>query len=145
MARKKKDDATKVDILSKWLPVKLTRLEVAERGQTMAQRVKEKVELEAEKASVMRGFGEKLKAIGGEINRLSKIVADGEEYRNVDCEVIRSFIDKKVIITRKDTGEVIEERKMFQSEMQGEIPFPADVKQDDLDKIVDPDFEEIPL
>lgn len=105
----------------KWLPVKLSEHETLERARALSQRHKEKQELEAEKARVVRDYGERMKNLSGEISKLSEVVANGEEYRSVECEEQRQNSKKQFRIMRLDTDEVVEIRPMLESELQEEL------------------------
>ena len=105
--------------ISRWLPVALTETEILERSRTMSERCKEKQKIEAEKAAVVRDFGEKLKKLSGEISRLSEIVSSGEEQRTVDChEEIRG---NRVVLIREDTGAVVSDRPATEEEKQEKL------------------------
>lgn len=126
---------TEIEVFDKWLPVKLTNSETIERARTLSQRHREKEEVEAAKSSVNREYTEKLKSLAGEISRLSKIVAEGEEERNVQCKRFKKFLDKKVETIRLDTNQVIENRIMHDYELQTtlKIDSPVDpVEQEDF-------------
>lgn len=115
--------------LVRWLPVKLDRDTLLQRAQTMAQHQKEKSDIEADKARVTREFGEKLKAVCGELTRLSDIVRTSKEHCNVQCEEVKNFGSRRVRIVRKDTGEVVEEREMFNEEAQRSLDVDAEPSQ----------------
>lgn len=138
MARKKAlriED--KIERLNKWLPVRLSPTQLLERATKAANLIKERADVEADKAARIREYGEKIKELAGEISRLSQIVASGSEFKNVECEVRRSYLEKRVITVREDTGEIVDDRKMFESEMQGDLPFPADALDGDTSAAVD--------
>lgn len=105
----------------KWLPVKLTEHEVLERSRSLAQRHNEKRDLEAERARIVRDYGERLKNLAGEISRLSDIVASGQEHRNVECEEQRQDSRKQFRVVRLDTDEIVELRPMLESELQEDL------------------------
>ena len=46
---------------------------------------------------------------------------DGYEYRQTKCEETRDFNSKTVTVIRLDSGEIIEERKMRNDELQMEL------------------------
>ena len=118
MKPKAKVPATKTKTVTKWLPVALTESKILDRARTMSQRCKEKEELEAEKASVNRVFGERLKKLTGEVARLSNVVSTGLEDQSVECSEITSYLDRTCTIVREDTGEVVETRPLYESELQ---------------------------
>lgn len=150
MNKKKLVVQDKIETVNKWLPIKLTKDQILERASKAANLVAQRADLESEKSAKNRDYSEKFKEIRGEMSKLSKSVASGEEYQNVKCEVRRSYLEKRVITIRKDTFEIVDDRKMYENEMQGDLPFPADVTPEDLDAIAkqpaeDKIFEEIPL
>lgn len=116
----------KIETVNKWLPVKLTKDQILERASKAANLVAQRADLESEKSAKNREYSEKFKEIDGEMSKLSKAVAAGEESQNVVCEVRRSYLEKRVITIRKDTYEIVDDRKMYENEMQGDLPFPAD-------------------
>lgn len=117
----------------RWLPCILTADELLERGRTLSEMIKEKAEIEAEKARVVRSFGERLKEANGEIARLSQTVRNRSESRRVQCEETWLYSQKVVSVVRTDTGEEIERRPIMDRELQTT-----------MDDVVDQDFEEIP-
>lgn len=110
------------EYFNRFLPVKLTDMELLERGRTMSERHKERDGVVAEKKVKMQEYGETLKTLTGEITRLSEIISTGCEPRSVDCTRRKSWTDKKVYTVRIDTGEIIEVRAMFPEEMQEPLP-----------------------
>lgn len=126
MNKKKVVVQDKIETVNKWLPVKLTKDQILERASKAANLVAQRADLESEKSAKNREYSEKFKEIDGEMSKLSKAVAAGEESQNVVCEVRRSYLEKRVITIRKDTYEIVDDRKMYENEMQGDLPFPAD-------------------
>ncbi len=61
--------------------VVLTEDEVAERSQTLAQKISEFDQLDAEKKEVAKEFKNKIDVINREIRELSNVVRSGKEYR----------------------------------------------------------------
>lgn len=109
------------DKKTKYLPVKIAEFEVLERSRTLSQRLQEKTEVEAEKATSMRAFGKRLNDLQGEITRLGTIVRTGEESRDVEVYEEKDFKERRVKTIRSDTHECVDVRDMFESERQGEI------------------------
>lgn len=100
----------------KYLAVELTQTELVERAKTMAVRSKDLDDLEAEKATVMRDYGEKLKNLYGEISRYAEIVRKGEEDREVKCQDRVNVKERTMETVRLDDNEVIYTRGLTQSE-----------------------------
>ena len=105
------------ETVTRYLPVKLTEDEITERGRTIAERLKKKSGLEAEKAGITRSFGEQIKDINGEIKALSDSISKGEELRPVKCSERLDTANKTYRLRRNDTGEIVEERPMTKGEL----------------------------
>jgi hypothetical protein len=57
-----------------------------------------------------------------EVDRLGTLLANGYEYRPVECVESRDFESATIRITRTDTGEIVEDRPMTPAERQRELP-----------------------
>jgi hypothetical protein len=51
---------------------------------------------------------------------------DGYEHRWVDCEITLNMTTCRALVTRKDTGEIVEDRPMSPDEKQLQIEFEED-------------------
>lgn len=114
----RKAPKTPEEVAERWLPVKLTDAEIIEKARLMSQRSKERNDLEAEKAGVMKNYGERIKKLVGEIHGLSEAVRTGEEPRAVKCTRYFMMQTDRVVTCRNDTGEEIEDREMTGAERQ---------------------------
>jgi len=56
-----------------------------------------------------------------EVERLGGLLANGYEYQDVECRVEVDVDDRRLTVTRLDTGEVIEDRRARPEELQGEL------------------------
>lgn len=89
------------------LRVDLTAKEVHDYSLELAQENKNNVSLEDEKKAVMSQYKAKIDESQAKINRLSGLVTDGYEMRDVECEVTYHKPTKgKKTIVRKDTDKV---------------------------------------
>ncbi len=61
--------------------VELTAAEIAERSQTLAQKIAEHDQIESEKKESNSNFSKLLKTINVEIRELSNVVRSGKEYK----------------------------------------------------------------
>lgn len=61
--------------------VELTQTEIAERSQTLAAKIAEHDELDAEKKESAKSYSEGLKTLNREIRELSNVVRSGKEYK----------------------------------------------------------------
>jgi hypothetical protein len=72
---------------------------------TLAAKTKEFQAVEEEKKTVVSQYGSKLKEIKASCNRLSNLVADGYELRDIECEVqYHTPTQGKKTIIRKDSN-----------------------------------------
>ena len=108
--------------VTKHLKYEFSEDEIKDMSYELARETRELRALNESKKEVMADFTGKIKAKEGSIDRTSEHIANGYEYRMVQCEVeyddpepgMKSF-------TRVDTGEVWEE-PMTDLEKQGELP-----------------------
>lgn len=103
---------------TKWLPVRLTKDELLDRGRLMSERIKEREEQEKLKAEATREFARVIKNLTGEIAQLSTCISSGEEPRPVECSEYPDLKRKERIVTRLDTGEVIQTKPLSQDDLQ---------------------------
>lgn len=118
MAKKEEEKTVKIEKSTLWLPVKLLEDEHVDRSKELARLVTERFATEREKSIANRDFGEKLKNVAGEISRLTTIVAEGYERRQVNCHREYDYDANKVRLIRLDTREILEERDLRTDEKQ---------------------------
>jgi hypothetical protein len=104
------------------LPVDLTPEEMVLFGQRAARAAKRKEELEAAMKLANEEYKKAMGEAQADITHCNKCLLDGKEWREVECEVRKSYIDKTVEVYRRDTGERVEFRPMNERELQTEIP-----------------------
>jgi hypothetical protein len=100
--------------------------ELKEFSESLAREVQEMSSLELAKKESVTGFTAQIEARRSEINKYARHISNRHEYRNVDCAV--DFHKPNTgwkTITRKDTGEVVENVAMTTEEMQEQLPFDA--------------------
>jgi len=114
------------DKIKKWLPVTLDDETLLLRSRTMAEKCREKREVELQKANAMKVFGETLKDISGDISTLSQTIMSGKENREVECVERPDYNKKRIDIVRLDTGEVVSEKFMDPADLQ--VPVPLEEK-----------------
>lgn len=56
-----------------------------------------------------------------EIKNAQRLFYDGYEFRSILCQIERNYNTKTYMLTRTDTGEVVEERPLRQSELQRKL------------------------
>jgi len=111
----------KREIIKDFLKCILTEREMRESGIALARANSAIVELENKK----KKFNDQIKAetsvVEADISKLSMVLQNGYEYRDVECEVDRDYEVKKIFTTRLDTGEIIKSRDMTQEELQVQL------------------------
>jgi len=114
--------ATEIEITDKVLrvcEVKLTSEEYEARTQQSAECKLEQSATEEEKAREDKKFKAKIDGLNLEVGRLSRIIKNRAEDRNIEC--IRHYHKPRrgrTCVIRPDTGEQIEEREMTESEIK---------------------------
>ncbi len=116
-----KKDAIQIRTERQFLQCKLTPEEQEQAAQDLARLLDDLQGLEEQLTSIKTDFKGKIEQCEANINVKKRLVRDKRELRPVDCEVQSNFTQCTVRVTRKDTGEVIEDRKMTGNEAQLKI------------------------
>lgn len=128
MARRSVKELLKTE--NERLPVKLMDSEIRERGQRLAAKQGELESHVAREKQVKAELKSQKTAIEAEIQRLSGVIRDGTELRDVECDHIADFRKGTVRVIRKDTEQLVTERALSDSERQRRIdgvePEPGD-------------------
>ena len=104
------------------LMCELDETEVAERARNLGELVIEQDQVEDEKKSVMKGYGERLAEIRQGLRRLSRVIRERREKRAVTVMVEFHRPTQGVKrITREDTGEFVREEPMSIEECQEQL------------------------
>lgn len=103
---------------TRFLKVILTEDELREQSRIMAKALGDMATAENEKKAVMS----QLKARIDEQNTIARsageVLRNGYEYRSVECQTAFDYENDLAIITRMDTLEVVEKRKLTETERQ---------------------------
>lgn len=99
----------------------LTDAELLEAGGTLAQAQQRIVELEAELQAFKDDNKGKVALAEAEMTRNSNLVRQKYAWRDVPCEVVKDYNYETVTIKRKDTGEIVDNRRMTDAELS-ELP-----------------------
>lgn len=130
----------RVERFNKNLKVTLTPEEIADRADRAAQMLADHDSKEEEQKAAAKHAKGVLDSMSAEIRRLSNEVRTKSTYKGVECERIYDLVAKQIREIRKDTGEVIFERPMTESELQSELDFDKkddEKKGDDLEDAFD--------
>ncbi len=84
----------------------------------MALAVLSKDAAEDELVAVRAQISSRVKEAQGKLSSVAEKLRSGYEYRQIDCEIEKDFVAGKVRITRIDTGEIVEERKISDADAQ---------------------------
>ena len=113
------------------LPVKLTELEIRERGEELAKTIGEITALETSKKQSADSFKGQISTKEIRRDELAGVVTTRTEYREVEVREEKSYSDGIARIYRRDTGEEVETRTLSKSEMeawrQGKLDLDVDV------------------
>lgn len=97
------------------LPVRLSLEERDDRARALARVVADQARVKAEAKSAARATKDQLGELAAQIHTLQEAANTGVEPREVDCEV--RLVDNTALITRTDTGEMIESRPATKREL----------------------------
>jgi hypothetical protein len=126
MAKKKPQppaDNIRREKIAHSLRCQLAPEEIADRADRAAHKVADIAGKEAELKAVSTHHKGVIETVKAELSLLSKEVRDKSEYRTVECEQQFDFNEGKFREIRLDTGEIIHERKLLESEKQMELSF----------------------
>lgn len=97
--------------------------DVIERAKALAHALSEVNVLEVQRRASAKHFGEDIKALEREVEKLAVSIRTRQELREVECLEKREFRTNEVVVVRTDTGDVIDSRAMTIEERQ-ECLFP---------------------
>jgi hypothetical protein len=121
---------TKTTKETRLLQVPLTQEEQLVAGKKLAEAVRTLVNVQAQAKSAASQFKAKIDEQQAKINGLQCLISDGYELRNIQCLNVMDYTDVIVRVTRNDTGEIVEERKLTEDEKQSSLPFDGEEEQD---------------
>jgi hypothetical protein len=110
-----------VGAITRPCPVRLTEAEKVSFGEALARETALLAETEDNLAAMRSDFKAKAEEHRAQINRISRIIQNGYESREVPCQEKRNFEENSVIVFRVDTGEIVETRAMTDADRQMEI------------------------
>ncbi len=108
----------KIDKFTTSLRVQLTPDEVADRADEAAHKLAERDEKEADMKAQQKHAKSEIDELEASFRRLSNEVRSRCTYKPIECERRFDYVAGKVIETRTDTGELINERAMREEERQ---------------------------
>ena len=103
---------------TKWLRYDFTEAEKKEIAQNMADAVSERDLATDELKSVKKQYDSRISVSEEAIKSNAEKLRSGYETRKIDCTVDKNFDTNEVVVTRVDTGEIVERRTMSAEERQ---------------------------
>jgi hypothetical protein len=109
-----------------------TAVEVHDLSIQLAQKTKELQAVEEEKKAITSQFAARINEIKATTNKLSNQVADGYEYREVECDVeYHKPAQGRKTLTRRDTGLKFDEKM---TEWEWNLFNQSDIEESDMIK-----------
>lgn len=115
------------------LKVVLTKEEIADRADRAAGLLQDRDTKEEEQKARAKAEKAVIESIESELRRVSNEVRTKATYQDVQCERRYVYDKSKVQEWRLDTGEMISERDMNETEKQRDLPFDDGGSGGDLD------------
>ena len=106
------------EFVKKVLACKLNNVELQSAGKELARLSQELKEMEGQKSRVASEFSARIKSTKCNIEIESLKISTGEQYKEVECEVVRDWDARTKTTIRNDTKEVISTVKMDESEQK---------------------------
>lgn len=120
--KKHSDDVRVVATTIEDLPVTLSDEDIRVRGRELARAAAEVQRAELRKAQIMATCKSEIEVHSTEMSRLTEIVNNGWEFRQVEVEEVHDFSSNRVAYVRTDTAELLRERPMTPEERQRPLP-----------------------
>ena len=107
--------------IRKLLPVTLTEIEKADVAARLANETQAHQAALDRKKEVTAQLTADIEEHRAAVQSLGSLYASGYEYRQVECEAMVDAAAGWIRVTRRDTGEVVEDRAMREDEGQGAL------------------------
>jgi hypothetical protein len=130
MAESLTEHRTKTTKERRHLRVALTNEELLAAGQKLADQLRQKQSLEAEAGAISKQYKAKIAEVDAALEVTRGLVHDRYEIRPVECVNVLDYTDVRCRVTRTDTREIIEDRKLTEDEKQTSLPFDEEAAQD---------------
>lgn len=113
-----------------FLKCDFTAEELKEISSQLAREAANMAEAEENKKAATAQFAEKIASAKARVASLARQVNQGYEMRNVECRVLLDKPKRGLVqVVRADTGEIVKERPMSDSEKQGSLPLGGRVQE----------------
>lgn len=121
----------KIRKVTKEIEFRLTDEEISEKGKLAGSKSAALRELEADFDRTKKSYKAKIETLRGEIDSLLRVIDDGKEERQAECEEVHDFATNRVVTYH--LGSQIDERAMEMHERQESL-FPKADSADDRAK-----------
>jgi len=108
-------------VITRNLPVELTKDEVRMRGESLARKHAEWDAVESARKAAMTHAKSEEEKLEAEMKLLAEAIRTGKEYRDVEVREMRNDMALSMDTVRQDTGEVIEQRPLGPEELQAKL------------------------
>jgi hypothetical protein len=105
-------------LIAQKLKVPLTDEEQSNLGKELAVQLATINRLKDELVSIKSHYKSQIDLHTQNVNSLSRVINEGAEWRDVECQEVRNFTDNSVKVIRMDIGELVSERTMTAAERQ---------------------------
>lgn len=112
------EESTFKDIVIRNLSCQLTQEELEEKSEVLTGALMKIEELKEDLKLYSGGIKEKIKNHSATVAKLTKVVHDRFEQRDIDCEAEFDYKANRVTVMRLDTHEVFEDRDLAETEKQ---------------------------
>ena len=116
--RNRKENPVNNTIVQRNCPIALTREEKIAYGKQLADMNENYSEILAERKTANAKFKDRLDELEGRIAFMARVLANGEEWRPVDCTWQYDFASNSKMLVRMDTGQTIETKPITAEERQ---------------------------
>lgn len=99
----------------------LSDQEVIERAKALAAMLADLSMLEEQRRAASKHFGEDIKGLEREVQKLGQAIRTRQELRDVACIERQNFSLNEVVVVRTDTSAVVESRAMTPEERQASL------------------------
>jgi len=113
--------ADKIVPATERLKCQLTEEEWVETAEQMSEAIDALKELEDDRQAFAKDMKARMAAKEAEVNRLNNLCRAKYEWRDAPCQRRFDFNNRKIVVTRDDTGEVVWSREMREDELQMEL------------------------
>lgn len=106
---------------TRYLRVDFTPEEIVEMREKIAHNLQELAQKKDALQSINRQMKGDISLQEQETNLLASKSNSGYEMRNIACEIKSDWQNRRIVVTRKDTGEIVEDRAMRGDELQEDV------------------------